>query len=458
MSEEPNGNSSEKTGASSLGRREFLRLLATTGMIGALPSVFLSACAPAAAPPATATVVSSTAASSSSPTASSQAQGVQILKVGNTEPYNVATGVETKKGLELLVDDFNNSGGITIKAQKYQIQLVSYDDKYSTDGGKAAAERLVNQDNVKYIVGQYFSGAILGTQTVTEPAKVLVFSSGASDNIVAPSTKYTFRANWATVDMVKWLYVTKTFSNIKTVVHTGGDNETGHSRGDLLEKMAKQFGFKVADHFYLPSNTKDFSAMAARIAAIKPDVLDTAGWAGGADLGLILKALAQTGWKGPILTGYWYPQDFLPVAGAQAAEGVIGATQDLNGLVTEPPAVVVKLKQLYEAKYGAGSWNSNAVVGLPGWDLFLAALKKADSIDPDDIRAALANGVAFDAHTGPAMMVKRPDVGTKRFVDSLTPQPIVRFENGKTVLKTIITPEDGLKFIESVFGFAGEWK
>ena len=71
----------------------------------------------------------------------------KTLKVGCTEPFQTAMGIEAKKCLELLVDKFNKAGGLKIKGDSYKIKMTIYDDKYKPDVGRSAVERLVYQDS-----------------------------------------------------------------------------------------------------------------------------------------------------------------------------------------------------------------------------------------------------------------------------------------------------------------------
>ena len=67
----------------------------------------------------------------------------KVLKLGNTVPLKAKEGIQIKKWLELLAERTNQAGGLVVKGEKYKIQIISYDDEYSADTGRAAAERLI---------------------------------------------------------------------------------------------------------------------------------------------------------------------------------------------------------------------------------------------------------------------------------------------------------------------------
>ncbi|MCK4829607.1 ABC transporter substrate-binding protein, partial [bacterium] len=56
-------------------------------------------------------------------------------------------------GAELAIEEVNAKGGINIGGEKYKIELIPYDDKYTAAGGVAAAHKAVFSDKVKFIIG-----------------------------------------------------------------------------------------------------------------------------------------------------------------------------------------------------------------------------------------------------------------------------------------------------------------
>ena len=80
-------------------------------------------------------------------------------------------GVE--QGSRLAADYVNSKGGITIKGQKYLINLVSEDHRSTTEGAAAAATKLVFDEKVKFIAGGVMPFTNVAINSVTEPEKVL---------------------------------------------------------------------------------------------------------------------------------------------------------------------------------------------------------------------------------------------------------------------------------------------
>ena len=103
---------------------------------------------------------------------------LKIGAIGSLSGGGTAWGLAIKRGAEIAVDEVNAAGGLKVGDKTFKVELVMYDDQYTGQGGRTAAERLVYQDKVKYIVGPIGSNPVLSTIEVSTPQKVLVVSNG----------------------------------------------------------------------------------------------------------------------------------------------------------------------------------------------------------------------------------------------------------------------------------------
>jgi hypothetical protein len=119
------------------------------------------------------------------------ASAQDVLKIGGIGPLSgggTAWGVAAQRGMELAIEAVNAAGGIPAGGKTYRLELIMYDDQYTGQGGKAAAERLVNQDKVRFIIGPVGSPPALGTISVTNPAKVIALTDGYAPQILRNET------------------------------------------------------------------------------------------------------------------------------------------------------------------------------------------------------------------------------------------------------------------------------
>ena len=397
----------------------------------------LISCSPAATPPA--------------PPAE-----VKTLKIGASLPFTDSMGIDTKKALEMIVPAFNQAGGLTVQGQKYNLDFVIYDDKYTADGGRAAVERLVNEDKVKFIVGQIGSAPIVAGLTVTEPAKVLVFCGGASDKIISPNNKYVFgTAVWRTNLPPLFPYLKQAFPNAKTIVNLSPDDETGKNLARDNSKVATAAGFTVLDSVYYPRPTQDFAPFATKVVSLNPDVVNFPGTAAGTPFGLQLKALYEAGYKGALVSPM--PPNLpevLSVAPKEALEGMVTIMPPTD--VPSPTPMASQYQKDWTAKYG--QWSVASLQWIPAFYAFVEAVKKADSLDPEAVATNIsANGLSWESPNGKALLVKRPDYKNNRFCDTVSSLNFGKFANGKYVFLGSISAEDLAKANEAAFD-GGSWK
>ena len=167
----------------------------------------------------------------------SVAVGAEILKIGNTVPLKSKEGIQIKNWLELLAERLNQAGGLDVKGKKYNVQVISYDDEYSADTGKAAAERLIFQDKVKHIVCQWGSAPIVATLQIAEPNKVLQIGNGMTEKTMEPQWNYYYRTPslfWINGQQVEWIEIFKKRGLPMSVVIINPDDVTG-TRGHQEE-------------------------------------------------------------------------------------------------------------------------------------------------------------------------------------------------------------------------------
>ena len=99
----------------------------------------------------------------------------KTLKIGliNSVTGPMAPGfrsaVEAAKPAQDLM---NQRGGVTVKGEKYLIEILTTDDQSSPPGAVAATNKLL-QAGVKFIIAPIFIPNFMATGTISEEAKVL---------------------------------------------------------------------------------------------------------------------------------------------------------------------------------------------------------------------------------------------------------------------------------------------
>lgn len=250
----------------------------------------------------------------------------------------------------LAADEVNAAGGVTVAGQPYKFVIKSYDTKYKTEDARAAAERLIFEDKVKYIIGA-LSLDTQGFQSVTEENKVIILPAGGS---ILPDAKkpYTFRIT-ALVDAKYnglYGYLKKNMPNLKSVAFFNPDNPVGQDYTRMSKQAAGPLGFTIVAEEFVALGGGDFTATLTKILAKKPDILDIGATGGGSDSALVIKQARELGFKGQIVAAVGLQsKTVLEVVGPQGMEGVIetGYSADDPGLSPEFKAVIKKYTEKY---------------------------------------------------------------------------------------------------------------
>jgi branched-chain amino acid transport system substrate-binding protein len=367
------------------------------------------------------------------------AQAQDILKIGGVGPLSgggTAWGLAAQRGIEIAIEEINAAGGVKADGKAYKLQLVMYDDQYTGAGGKAAAERLVNQDKVKFIIGPVGSPPALGVISVTNPAKVIALTNGYAPQILKNDNKdpYNFRIYPTNIEfgppLIKWLK--ENAPGVKKVAMLAPNDAVGQSVAGALADDYRKQGFEVTLELF-ERGIKEFTPLILRMMAQKVDAFEFDGNSPG-DAGLMLKQIRQAGFKGKVIQiGGPGSDEIIEIAGA-AAEGFLS-----YGVFDWDTPAGKKLRPIYEQKYGKGIINQFMPAFYHTVFLLVDAIKRADSTDTDKVRDALDAMNGFDAGVyGPVKWAGKDSYGVNRQL--MFTYYLSEVKDGKLVTKAKFVP------------------
>ncbi|CAM5218431.1 Branched-chain amino acid transport system substrate-binding protein OS=Castellaniella defragrans OX=75697 GN=HNR28_002066 PE=3 SV=1 [Castellaniella defragrans] len=276
-----------------------------------------------------------------------QAQGEKTVKIGIDNSLTgiyAAFGKNELIGSQLAVDEINSSGGILGR----KVELI-VEDASSTNTGLAIqkANKLVNSENVDFLVGNENSAMVLGMAQVAKKKGILHIVPGAhSDEITGSACNWNvFRICSTTTMLINAVAKSLIDEYGKNFYFITADYVFGRSLLNSYDTALKQFGGKNVGVSLPPLGTTDFLSFLIKAAAAKPDVIVLL--VGGDDMVNALKQFVQFG----------FDKRF----------HVAGAQQELELLEALPP----------EARIGSWVfewyWRQKDV---PGVDKFVAEIKK----------------------------------------------------------------------------------
>src|SRR5262249_9388610 len=122
-------------------------------------------------------------------------------------PGDAGAGQFIVRGAQMAAEEINSKGGV-LGGRK--IELVIEDDSGTPEKGVAGLRKLVSQDQVVAVIGQFHSSVMDAVQDLAEQLKVPVFSTQASaKKLTEKHLTYTFRTHVIDPDRValwnKWI-------------------------------------------------------------------------------------------------------------------------------------------------------------------------------------------------------------------------------------------------------------
>jgi len=196
-----------------------------------------------------------------------------------------SNGVHTQNGYNLAVERINSMGGVKVGGKTYKFDIIYYDDESNSGRAAQLAERLIQQDGVKFMLGPYSSGLTKAMAPVTEKYEVpMVEANGASRSLFTKGYKYLFAvlapANLY-LDVAIDLAVEKKGGPVKVAMAFEQDAFSQDVRLGILD-AAKRTKSKIIIDDKLPKELNDMAATLAKVKAVKPDVLVVSGHTKGA--------------------------------------------------------------------------------------------------------------------------------------------------------------------------------
>jgi branched-chain amino acid transport system substrate-binding protein len=335
-------------------------------------------------------IVASMMLAACGPTAPAAQKEIKIAILAPLSGAVPTFGVSTRDGALLAIDEWNAKGGVL----GMKIVPVVADSQCEADPAVNAANKVIDQDKVGYIIGEVCSKASIPMSEVVN-AKHVVQISPTSTNlnvtidangVVKP---YTFRACF--IDPFQGTVGAKfALDNLKAKkAFVLFDQGNDYVRG-LAEAFEAAFtaggGEIVGKETYTGQDT-DFSAILAKVSEAKPDVVYLPDYYN--IVNLVGAQAKEKGITAPFMGGDgWDSSDLDP----KAAEGGY-FTNHYSDQDTRP--IVQSWLKTYGDKYKDKDGkaiipDALSTLSYDATNLMLAAIQKAGVDDPSKVKDALA--------------------------------------------------------------------
>jgi branched-chain amino acid transport system substrate-binding protein len=340
-------------------------------------------------------------------------------------------GVMTRDGALLAIEEWNAKGGVLGK----KITAVVEDSQCTPDPAVNAANKAIDQDKVKYIIGEVCSKASIPVSEIANTKKVIQIrpTSTNPDVTVGKDGKvkeHIFRACFidpfqGTVG-AKFALDTLKAKNAFILLDQANDYVKGLA--EFFEKAFTAGGGKIVGKETYTAKDTDFSAILAKVAAAKPDVVYLPDYYN--VVNLATKQAKEKGIKAVFMGGDGWDSSDLDL---KASDGGF-FTNHYSPQDNRPE--VQNLVKAFGAKFKDDKQQPKvpdalAALAYDATNLLLTAIKEANSDDSTKVAEALKkisfNGVSgtikFDANNNP--------------VKSAT---ILAVKDGKVAFNSVVNP------------------
>lgn len=360
--------------------------------------------------------------------------GGEPIKVAILAPLSgpVPTfGVMTRDGALLAIDEWNAKGGVLGR----KIVPVVEDSQCTPDPAVNAANKVIDQDKVHYIVGEVCSKASIPISEISNSKKVVQISPTSTNPDVTvgkdgKAKDYIFRACF--IDPFQGTVGAKfalgTLKAKTAFIMLDQSNDYVKGLAEFFEKAFTAGGGKVVGKETYTSKDTDFSAILSKVASAKPDMVYLPDYYN--VVNLATKQAKEKGIKAPFMGGDGWDSSDLDL---KAADGGY-FTNHYSPEDTRP--AVKNLVKAFGAKYKDDKGQPKvpdalAALAYDATNLMLQGIKNAGADDTTKVKNALEK-ISFNAVSG-----KITFDASHNPVKSAT---ILAIKDGKVKFNSVVNP------------------
>lgn len=289
-----------------------------------------------------------------------------------------------------------------------KVELVVADNKSDKAESASVAARLIEKDKVVTLIGTYGSSLAMAAGNIVKEAKVPAIGTSCTNPQVTANNDYYFRACFidpfqGTV-MANYAYK-QGARKVAIVQEVSNDYSVG------LAKFFKEAFIKltndpdaIIDIANYQTGDKDFTAILTNLKAKNPDAVFAPG--NFTESALLIKQAHQLGINVPFMGGdTWETQEFIDVGGKDVEGAVMSTAFDREKASTQEAQ---KFLKAYTDEYKAEP-SALSAMAYDAYLIAIDAMKRANSVEPQKIRDAIATTKDLEAVTGKTTLDKNGD-------------------------------------------------
>jgi len=310
----------------------------------------------------------------------------ETIKIGATYPLSGGVAEAASwvvEGIELAVEDINNSGGIPIQGKQLKIELILNDDKCNPTTGVAVIEKMINRDKVVAITGSYCSSVVLAQREVSRQHDIVQLTPVAvNPKITSPGYPNTFRF-CNTIDMYAEPFVefvVNKLPDVKKIAFLAITDDYGRSAIKSYTKLFKENGINIVATEYFKHGDTDLYTQITKIISKKPDAVYVVSNEEAQNIGS-LNQLKELGFKGYRFGCSTYVStNMVKLGGKELLSGLYIEGSPSTLAIVEAGAELKDLIKRHKEKFGREG-NAFSIAGYQSILVLSKAIAKANTIE-----------------------------------------------------------------------------
>ena len=312
--------------------------------------------------------------------------GMNIPMTGDYAPW----GLPGFYGCEIIANNINAAGGVTIGGETYDINVASYDHAYDTEKAIQGFKKLVLEDDAKMVM-------MLGGSTVAAVLpwgtrkKVLTTTLLPSD--ITPDSEYLVATceSHPLYNLTGVVWMAREFPEVKTAaIVTNNDIEYGLQSAALYKAAFEVAGIDVVDTNLHGFDVTDFAPIISSLLAKNPDVVCMAT---SFYVTPIMEQLYHQGYKGKIISCTLdYYEEIIAKTSEEFVNGTIYQFPDFDDPKLTEPGITFPDPGGFDAAFrkdhpndwSAVAWEYPAI--LLNW---IENAKAAGSVESTEVLASM---------------------------------------------------------------------
>ncbi len=331
-------------------------------------------------------------------------------------------GRDARRGYDTWVKWVNEDyGGIKMGDGRYRAEIVYYDDESDADTAANLVQKLIDDDQVDFLLGPYSSGLTTGASAIAEANNVImVEGNGTSDTMFERGFRNLFLVATLASDYTKSGIGMLAAQGARTAVIAYEDTSFPTSVAEGARRHLEEAGMEVLSMESYPKDIQDATAIMTKFRELGPDVFVGGGHYNDALLFVAAAKELDFTPDGMLITVGPSNPKLIEELG-EDAEGLLGPTQWEPVMAYEGPYFgrAADYADYFEHLWGEPPVYQAASATAAALALHLA-IEEAGTLTNDEVRQALYE-LEADTFFGPISFDER-GVNTSRQMGAIQVQ------------------------------------